>query len=71
MFVHNIDSVAISIGPLAVRWYGLTYIVGILGAWLLGRRRAKQSALTHPANIWRADDVDNLIVFAANLQFEV
>lgn len=65
MFIHNIDSIAFQIGPLAIRWYGLAYIVGILGAWLLGRQRARRSPLTQPDNVWRPDDVDNLIVFAA------
>lgn len=34
----QIDPVAVSIGPLAIRWYALSYIAGIMGAWwLLGR----------------------------------
>jgi phosphatidylglycerol:prolipoprotein diacylglycerol transferase len=28
-----IDPVAVSVGPFAVRWYALAYIVGFLGAW--------------------------------------
>lgn len=28
-----IDPVAISLGPLVVRWYALAYLAGILGAW--------------------------------------
>ena len=40
MLVHpNIDPVAISIGPLAVRWYGLMYLAGFACAWWLGIRR--------------------------------
>src|SRR5678815_1811255 len=46
MLVHpNIDPVAFSIGPffsigpLQVRWYGLTYLVGFAAAWWLGMRR--------------------------------
>jgi len=40
----NIDPVAFRIGPLAVHWYGLSYLIGFLcvGAWLArpeGRRR--------------------------------
>lgn len=30
----NIDPVAIQIGPLALHWYGLAYVAGILGWWL-------------------------------------
>ncbi|TAE82060.1 MAG: prolipoprotein diacylglyceryl transferase [Alphaproteobacteria bacterium] len=29
----NIDPIAIAIGPLAIRWYALAYIAGIMGAW--------------------------------------
>ena len=40
MLVHpDIDPVAFSIGPLAVRWYGLMYLLGFGLAWWLGTRR--------------------------------
>lgn len=40
MLVHpNFDPVAIAIGPFAVKWYGLMYLVGFAGAYFLGRRR--------------------------------
>jgi phosphatidylglycerol---prolipoprotein diacylglyceryl transferase len=40
MLVHpNFDPVAFSIGPLAVRWYGLMYLLGFGLAWWLGLRR--------------------------------
>lgn len=29
----NIDPVLIEIGPIAIRWYSLSYIAGLLGAW--------------------------------------
>ena len=32
-----IDPVLIHIGPLAVRWYALAYIVGIIGGWFYAR----------------------------------
>ncbi len=32
----QIDPVALAIGPLKIHWYGLMYLVGIGGAWLLG-----------------------------------
>ena len=31
------DPVLIQIGPLAIRWYALAYIVGILGGWIYAR----------------------------------
>jgi phosphatidylglycerol:prolipoprotein diacylglycerol transferase len=40
MLIHpQIDPVAIAIGPLAVRWYGLMYLVGFGAAFLLARSR--------------------------------
>jgi phosphatidylglycerol:prolipoprotein diacylglycerol transferase len=44
MLVHpQIDPIAFSIGPLAVRWYGLMYLVGFAAAWLLGLARIRQN----------------------------
>jgi len=43
MLIHpQIDPVAIAIGPLAVRWYGLMYLIGFGAAFLLARSRIKQ-----------------------------
>ena len=33
----NIDPILIQLGPFAIRWYALAYIVGILGGWLYAR----------------------------------
>lgn len=38
----NIDPVAVHLGPLAVRWYSLAYLVGILlGWWLVKKEHAR------------------------------
>jgi len=43
MMIHpQFDPVLISIGPLAVRWYALSYIVGFILFTILGRRRIAQ-----------------------------
>ena len=43
MLIHpQIDPVAIAIGPLAVRWYGLMYLIGFGAAFLLARSRIRQ-----------------------------
>ena len=34
----NIDPVIVQIGPLAIHWYGLGYIVGILFVWWYAKR---------------------------------
>mgnify|MGYP000889394448 CR=1 FL=1 len=43
MFSPDFDPVAFSIGPLAVRWYGLMYLVGFAMFLILGRIRARQA----------------------------
>jgi len=53
------DPVALALGPLRVRWYGLMYVTGFLGGWWLGRRRAAQ-----PGSTWTPADVDDLVFFA-------
>lgn len=55
-----IDPVIVSVGPLAIHWYGLMYVIGFAAAWLLARRRASA-----PESTWRPVDVDDLIFFAA------
>ena len=43
MMIHpQFDPIAISIGPVAIRWYALSYIVGFMLFLWLGRRRIKQ-----------------------------
>ena len=37
----QIDPIAIAIGPLAIRWYALSYMAGLLGGWQILRRLAK------------------------------
>lgn len=47
MWTHpQFDPVIFSIGPLAVRWYGLMYVLGFAGAYLLAVRRAPRYGLT-------------------------
>jgi phosphatidylglycerol:prolipoprotein diacylglycerol transferase len=41
MLIHpQFDPVALSLGPLAVRWYGLMYLAGFIAFLWLGRKRA-------------------------------
>ncbi len=55
-----IDPILVSLGSLAIRWYGLTYVIAFAVAWWLGRRRAAQSGST-----WKPADVDDLIFYGA------
>jgi len=41
----NINPILIQIGPLAVHWYGIGYIVGILFAWWYAKRLVTNTRL--------------------------
>jgi phosphatidylglycerol:prolipoprotein diacylglycerol transferase len=55
-----IDPIIFSVGKLAVRWYGLMYVIGFAAAWWLARRRAAR-----PDSTWQPADVDDLIFYSA------
>lgn len=44
-YLHQIDPIALSLGPLKVHWYGLMYLLGFAVAWWLGRRRVRAGRL--------------------------
>ncbi|MGH8725992.1 MAG: prolipoprotein diacylglyceryl transferase family protein [Burkholderiales bacterium] len=45
----DIDPVALQIGPLAIRWYGLAYLAGIgLGWWYCRRLAARDAVRPEP-----------------------
>ena len=56
MNLAQIDPVALSIGSLHLRWYGLMYLAGFGIGWLLGRWRASR-----PGSGWTGPDVDDLL----------
>ena len=39
-----IDPVLVQVGPLAIRWYALAYIAGLVIGWLLARRLVSRPA---------------------------
>ncbi len=54
-WLHTLDSVVVSLGPVKIRWYGLAYVLGfVLGAMLI-RFLARRGATPIPAD--RALDV--------------
>ena len=58
MLIHpDFDPIAIAIGPLAIRWYGLMYLIAFGLFFFLGRYRAR-------SNAWRGVDyalIDDLL----------
>ena len=60
MLVHpEFDPIAFHAGPIAVRWYGLMYLLGFVLFVVLGKRRAHQNMLTG----WRTRDVDDMLLY--------
>jgi phosphatidylglycerol:prolipoprotein diacylglycerol transferase len=60
MLIHpDFDPVALRVGPLAVRWYGLMYLIGFLGGTWLGKVRVR----TQPWLGWTVEQVDEFLTF--------
>ncbi len=59
--IHHIDPVILPLfGPLAVRWYGVAYLFGFLGSFLLLRRWSRSGSFSVPT-----DQVSHFIVLFA------
>jgi phosphatidylglycerol---prolipoprotein diacylglyceryl transferase len=60
----EIDPVALRLGPLSVKWYGLAYMAGLLLGWLYVKQLLRQDSLwprqKHP---FPPDKADDLLLF--------
>lgn len=45
MYLHQIDPIALALGPVQIHWYGVMYALAFAIAWLLGRHRARAGRL--------------------------
>jgi phosphatidylglycerol:prolipoprotein diacylglycerol transferase len=59
----TIDPILVSIGPLAIRWYALAYIVGIIAGWLYARAIIKSERLWGGAAPFTVLDFDDFVVW--------
>jgi phosphatidylglycerol---prolipoprotein diacylglyceryl transferase len=55
----TIDPVLISVGPLAIRWYALAYIAGLVLGW-----RYCLAIARRPPEVLRVQDIDDFLVWA-------
>ena len=53
-----IDPIIFSIGPVALRWYGMMYLIAFLGAMFLANKAADKSA-----GEWTRDQVSDLLFY--------
>jgi phosphatidylglycerol:prolipoprotein diacylglycerol transferase len=56
----NINPIVLQLGPLAIHWYGVMYLIGFGGAWALASYRAYK-----PASDWTSAQVSDLIFYCA------
>jgi len=54
----EIDPVALSLGPLTIHWYGVTYLVAFLAGWWLAKYRARQ-----PNSGWQPDEIGDIVFY--------
>jgi phosphatidylglycerol:prolipoprotein diacylglycerol transferase len=45
ILLHQIDPIALALGPVRIHWYGLMYLLGFAAAWWLGRQRVQAGRL--------------------------
>lgn len=60
----NIDPVLIAVGPLAIRWYSLSYIVGILLGWWYARKLVSNTSLWGARAPISELDLDDFMLWA-------
>ena len=60
-----INPVLVQWGPLAIRWYALAYIAGLIAGWLLIRRIVASPSLWGDALRPSVDSIDDLLVYCA------
>ena len=58
MFIHNIDPVLLSLGPLQIRYYGLFWLIGFVMAYFLLIHLAKKKELSVTK-----DDIADLLLY--------
>ncbi len=60
MLIHpQFDPVAIQLGPLAVRWYGLMYLIGFALVWAVGR----YAITTRPHSPWTPQQFNDALFY--------
>jgi phosphatidylglycerol:prolipoprotein diacylglycerol transferase len=60
MYYPEIDPIIMQLGPLAIRWYGLMYLLGFAVFWWLGRMRARQAQ-----SVLTVSQIEDLVFYCA------
>jgi len=59
------DPVIVQIGPVAIRWYGLAYVAGILLGWLYARAIVRSERLWNGPAPMTVVDIDEFVLWVA------
>ena len=61
----QIDPVALSLGPLKIHWYGLTYLAAFAMFWVLARKRMTHSPWAERVALgqWSIQKIDDLLFY--------
>lgn len=54
----EINPIAIQLGPIAIHWYGLMYMIGFVGGWILLQARIQRFKLN-----WTGDQLGDLVLY--------
>jgi len=60
VWLHEIDPIALGLGPLQIHWYGLMYLLAFGSAWMLGGYRARKMG-----SGWSEKQLSDLIFYCA------
>ena len=66
MYIHNLDPVLLDFGFIAIRWYSLAYIFGIVLGWWLGKKIIKNFLLVvnFKFNVKEFDDLITYLIIS-------
>ena len=62
MYIHNLDPILLDFGFIAIRWYSLAYIFGVLLGWWLGKKIIKNLLISVNFK-FDIEEFDNLITY--------
>jgi phosphatidylglycerol:prolipoprotein diacylglycerol transferase len=60
----NIDPILFQVGPVAIRWYSLAYIGGIVLGWIYARRLVRNDRLWSGKAPVTVAEIDDFILWA-------
>ena len=68
MYTHNLAPILIDLGFLAIRWYSLAYIFGILLGWWYGKKIIRKlNVENRDVKLLKFDDLITYLIISISL----